>query len=78
MHTGAILLGLQQPAHPPWPHRHPSPEGALLKAVLISAVLIGGPVFAAIRAWRRWRRRLRPTDPAGRAHARSGRRGRRR
>lgn len=73
MHTGAILLWLQQPAHPPWPHKHPSPEGALLKAVLVPAVLVGAVIFAAIRAWRRWQRPIRPTARAGRAPARSGR-----
>jgi len=74
MHAGAILLWLQQPAHPPWPHKHPSPEGALLKAVLVSAVLVGGAIFAAIRAWRRWRRQLKPPARPGGTLPRNGRR----
>lgn len=72
MHEGTMLPLLLQPAHPPYPHKHVSPEAALLKAVLVSAVLVGGAVFAAIRAWRRWRRPLRPKVPAG--GARNGRR----
>lgn len=74
MDSGTSLRLLLQPIHPPYPHKHVSPEAALLKAVLVSAVLVVGAVFAVIRAWQRWRRPLMPTATAGRALARNGRR----
>jgi len=70
----ATLLPSPPPTrHPPWPHKHVSPEGALLKVVLVSAVLLGAAIFAATSAWRRWRQAARPAAPSGRTHQRRGR-----
>jgi hypothetical protein len=54
---GAGMLASEQAGHPPWPHRHLSSEGALVKAVLMLLVLAVGGFVAVRKAWEAWWKR---------------------